>query len=195
VSQRRTNPDSGYVVPKLLPRGPEGRALCRQCQTEVPKGRKTFCGDACVDAWQVKTSPSHVRNLLFRRDQGICCLCSIPTVLIVSWRAYALKYLVLRYTYPAQCTPWPNGFSEAYNPFRDLTLWSPCFQNACEFLAQTEPYAPHANRKTAWDADHIVPVVEGGGECDLDNFRTLCLKCHKEQTKLLAARRAKGKRT
>jgi 5-methylcytosine-specific restriction protein A len=34
------------------------------------------------------------------------------------------------------------------------------------------------SRKTLWDADHIVPVVEGGGECDLENIRTLCLKCH-----------------
>jgi len=37
-------------------------------------------------------------------------------------------------------------------------------------------------RKTLWDADHIVPVIEGGGECDLSNMRTLCLKCHREAT-------------
>lgn len=37
-------------------------------------------------------------------------------------------------------------------------------------------------RKTLWDADHIVPVVEGGGECDLENLRTLCLICHRQQT-------------
>jgi hypothetical protein len=24
-----------------------------------------------------------------------------------------------------------------------------------------------------------VPVAEGGGECDLSNMRTLCLKCHR----------------
>ena len=44
------------------------------------------------------------------------------------------------------------------------------------------------NRKTLWDADHIVPVAEGGGECDLDNIRTLCLKCHRHQTRALRAR-------
>ena len=43
-------------------------------------------------------------------------------------------------------------------------------------------------RKTLWDADHIVPVVEGGGECDLSNMRTLCLKCHREATARLRAR-------
>ncbi len=33
-----------------------------------------------------------------------------------------------------------------------------------------------------WDADHIVPVKEGGGLCGLDNLRTLCIKCHKTIT-------------
>ncbi len=28
------------------------------------------------------------------------------------------------------------------------------------------------SRKSLWDADHILPVVEGGGECDLENIRT-----------------------
>ena len=39
-----------------------------------------------------------------------------------------------------------------------------------------------------WQADHIVPVVEGGGECNLDNFRTLCTGCHKAATAALRAR-------
>jgi 5-methylcytosine-specific restriction enzyme A len=44
------------------------------------------------------------------------------------------------------------------------------------------------NRKTLWDADHIVPVAEGGGECDLDNIRSLCLICHRRQTAELRLR-------
>ena len=44
-------------------------------------------------------------------------------------------------------------------------------------------------RKSLWDADHIVPVVEGGGECDLQNIQTLCLKCHRLRTAELRKRR------
>jgi 5-methylcytosine-specific restriction endonuclease McrA len=33
-------------------------------------------------------------------------------------------------------------------------------------------------RRHLWDADHILPVADGGGECDLSNLRTLCLLCH-----------------
>jgi hypothetical protein len=44
------------------------------------------------------------------------------------------------------------------------------------------------NRKTLWDADHIVPVAEGGGECDVDNMRTLCVLCHRKATSELRNR-------
>jgi 5-methylcytosine-specific restriction protein A len=44
------------------------------------------------------------------------------------------------------------------------------------------------NRKSLWDADHILPVCEGGGECDLGNIRTLCLACHRGVTDALRHR-------
>jgi 5-methylcytosine-specific restriction protein A len=43
-------------------------------------------------------------------------------------------------------------------------------------------------RKSLWDADHIMPVAEGGGECDLNNLRTLCLICHRRETSALRVR-------
>lgn len=44
------------------------------------------------------------------------------------------------------------------------------------------------SRKSLWDADHIVAVAEGGGECDLDNIQTLCLRCHRDATAKLRNR-------
>jgi 5-methylcytosine-specific restriction enzyme A len=49
-------------------------------------------------------------------------------------------------------------------------------------------------RKTLWDADHIMPVAEGGGECDLSNMRTLCLKCHRLRTVELVERLLNSKK-
>ena len=43
-------------------------------------------------------------------------------------------------------------------------------------------------RGSLWDADHIRPVAEGGGQCNLDNLRTLCLLCHREATAQLRQR-------
>lgn len=33
-----------------------------------------------------------------------------------------------------------------------------------------------------WQADHIIPVSQGGGGCDITNFQTLCMDCHLEKT-------------
>jgi 5-methylcytosine-specific restriction protein A len=44
------------------------------------------------------------------------------------------------------------------------------------------------SRKSLWDADHVVPVAEGGGQCDLSNMRTLCIKCHAVATAALRNR-------
>jgi 5-methylcytosine-specific restriction enzyme A len=49
------------------------------------------------------------------------------------------------------------------------------------------------NRTSLWDADHITPVAEGGGECDLDNLRTLCLTCHRQKTSELRERLGKAR--
>lgn len=46
-------------------------------------------------------------------------------------------------------------------------------------------------RKRYWEVDHIVPVVEGGGSCGLENLRTLCWECHKRATRELQIRRGK----
>jgi 5-methylcytosine-specific restriction endonuclease McrA len=34
-----------------------------------------------------------------------------------------------------------------------------------------------------WEADHILPVADGGGECGLENYRLLCRGCHAAVTR------------
>jgi hypothetical protein len=48
-------------------------------------------------------------------------------------------------------------------------------------------------RRRYWEVDHIVPVVEGGGSCGLDNLRTLCWECHRKATRELLQRRSRIK--
>jgi 5-methylcytosine-specific restriction endonuclease McrA len=63
--------------------------------------------------------------------------------------------------------------------FRDAVLWF--YGKVCALCGSTDG---------PFEADHIVPVIEGGPST-LENGRVLCERCHKEQTKSLAARRAK----
>ena len=52
----------------------------------------------------------------------------------------------------------------------------------------------HPKEGDFWEADHIVPVAEGGGESDLSNFQTLCTPCHAKKTKEQERRAAQARR-
>jgi 5-methylcytosine-specific restriction endonuclease McrA len=140
----------GWVDRKSIPRGPNGRGLCRWCSLEVPRGRFTFCSEYCVHEWKLRTQPAYLREQVFRRDKGRCTACHIDT-LAAARRLRA---------------------SRGANRKALLAYWG----------------LKTRIRRTLWDADHILSVAEGGGECDLDNIRTLCLRCHREATKQLRAR-------
>lgn len=45
-----------------------------------------------------------------------------------------------------------------------------------------------------WQADHIIPVSEGGGGCDITGYQTMCLECHKVKTKEMRGRQARERR-
>lgn len=169
MSTNRYKQDAGFVNVKKLPTGPNGRALCRRCQTEVPKGRKTFCSEDCVHEWRLRTSASYLRSVTFNRDKGICAMCGLDCVALEDqWR---------KLTHEAG----RGFFCSRTIVLRDPEKWP----NLTAFVQQ---YPWHNPNISNWAADHIVPVVEGGGECGLENIRTLCLGCHNQETKKLRER-------
>jgi 5-methylcytosine-specific restriction protein A len=134
----------GVADRATLPKGTNGRGLCRWCGLEVPTRRFTFCSDWCVHEWRLRSDPGYLRAKVLLRDRGVCAICQIDT---------CAAYGELRR-------------SRGTHRLRLLAKWR----------------LKRLTRKTLWDADHILPVVEGGGECDLQNLRTLCLLCHRQQT-------------
>jgi 5-methylcytosine-specific restriction endonuclease McrA len=131
-------------------RAESGRPLCRWCRAETPPRRRTFCSDACVHEWKLRTDPGYLREQVLKRDAGVCATCGVDTL--------ALRRDIRRSDFTARR--------------KFLKEWG----------------LTERSRKSFWDADHIVPVVEGGGQCDLSNMRTLCLKCHRAATAALRAR-------
>jgi 5-methylcytosine-specific restriction protein A len=140
----------GWAKPAEIERGADGRALCRWCNNEVPKGRRTFCGDSCIHEWKLRTDPGYLRDKVFDRDKGVCATCGTDTKTLRS-DMRKLDYSARR---------------------QFLKKWG----------------LREGSRKSLWDADHSVPVAEGGGQCDLSNMRTLCLICHREATAALRLR-------
>lgn len=58
-----------------------------------------------------------------------------------------------------------------------------------DFAARRQFEKQWGRRGSLWDADHVLPVSQGGGECDLSNLRSLCLLCHRRVTAELRALR------
>jgi 5-methylcytosine-specific restriction protein A len=145
------------VKPSAVPRGDAGQPLCRWCNNEVGKGRRTFCSDVCVHEWKLRTNPGYLREKVFGRDKGVCAQCAANTV--------ALSKDMRKLDFAAR-----RKFLKDWG-LRD------------------------GSRKSMWDADHIVPVAEGGGQCDLSNMRTLCIRCHREATSALRLRLKEASKT
>lgn len=66
-------------------------------------------------------------------------------------------------------------------PLCKQLLWMTCMlseaamvggRNTCDILGV------QTLEGNAWHADHVIPVYKGGGMCQLDNLRTLCVPCH-----------------
>ena len=54
-------------------------AGCRWCGKQVSKPRRTFCSEACVVEWRVRSSRSYMREFLWQRDSGVCAECGLNT--------------------------------------------------------------------------------------------------------------------
>jgi 5-methylcytosine-specific restriction protein A len=165
MSTNRTNPKAGFCNSALLPKGPNGRSLCRRCQTEVPKGKRTFCSKKCIEEWRLTSDPTFLRRRVFKRDQGRCAECGLDTK-----ELEAAVRTIRRLAH--------GRHAERFQGLQDLHR---------QLIALLKA-GPH--RDSFWDADHVLEVVNGGGECGLDNIQTLCVWCHKAKTSRLAQARA-----
>lgn len=191
-----------------LPRGPNGRVLCRRCATEVPPGRRrTFCSQQCVDEHIVRTSPSRARRLVALRDRGVCALCGLDTEYLRCTAEWLAWLAWRRWSFTRDCTgsymlDWDGR--DAAELRGDQRAAEALERLAREFFGRVGHGQPRRWSRPSiltahlWEMDHIVPVVEGGGECGLDGLRTLCLPCHRAETaalrRRLAARRQNGVR-
>jgi hypothetical protein len=114
--------------------------------------------------FEIAYFPSATRQHVFQRDRGVCIRCGTDTE--------KLRRILgcLRRLYRS------DGFRLAQSTARQLG-----FNGA-------------VTRGEFWQADHIVECVRGGWGKGLENFRTLCTPCHKEETARLAAELAGQRR-
>jgi len=175
-------------------RDPEGRRLCRWCRALVPRGRRWWCSAGCVTAYRIRSDPGFARARVHERDRGICAICGTDTEAegarltgllagLGTEVSTELSWEPVARTLHGPLAAWLGLPAQSLSPFRDwpdrdpwpATLWI------------------RWRVEIPWEADHVTPVIEGGGECGLDGYRTLCLPCHRRETAALARRRARAR--
>lgn len=134
---------------------------CTWCGGAVPPRRSSWCGAACVDAF-LGLRPGEVTRTLRKRDRGRCALCGCDTERI-------------------------RRIVNLLRSWREFSAVKDYIRHLKERGFNTGLFSV----RRLWQADHIVPVCEGGGLCGAEGYRTLCMPCHKQVTTEQAARRRK----
>ncbi|KAK9114348.1 hypothetical protein Syun_021145 [Stephania yunnanensis] len=149
----------------------DGDPLCKLCQTpcngilaKAPEYfEDLFCNLNCFEEYRTRTSRRFIREELFKIEHGVCRLCKLDCHKLV--RSIKPLSVASRKSYIEKIAPKFTNYKKIF----DKLIQQPIEGNA-------------------WHADHIVAVHQGGGECNLENIRTLCVACHSEVT---AAQRTK----
>jgi len=162
-------------------KGPNGKNLCYYgCGKECVPPKRNWCSPECVREGLIRSDPNYARRLVKRRDKEICSRCQADT--------HRLK---------KECYPAFYAGPKKLWDWNDESQWQEAMRIERESAAKAK--ARHAElialgwsqdlSRAWWECHHKLAVIEGGGGCGLDNLETLCVVCHKKETKELAARR------
>ncbi|EPT28685.1 SWI2/SNF2-containing protein [Toxoplasma gondii ME49] len=121
-----------------------------------------FCSGACRAAFFARRNSDSLRRQVFRSDRGICSGCGIDCVALLA----GVKSMREEGRNAAAIGEFIFSFAPTFRAFPTLAA-----------LLIREPVDGNA-----WHADHIIPVHQGGGLCDLTNVQTLCRACHQLKT-------------
>lgn len=148
---------------------------CRWCRGPLPPRRSSFCSDGCVREYLIAYDAGYMRQLLYDRDKGVCQSCGLHTSTMEAQRE-SVHQLPHRSRIQAQRK------EDALSLLED------------EFESRGIPGWVARKQRSLWDADHIIPVADGGLLLGLNNIRTLCIGCHQKVTKMFAAERARRRK-
>ena len=157
-----------------------GYFLCRLCKRPCTGADRHWCSEECLRNYLLMSDGNYVRGQLFERDHGICSECGVHAQQMND----ALNRLKDDLLHPLLMT---------IHPMIITTLRSEGWSNV---KARGHGSYPDAIDFTScWEAHHIQSVEQGGGQCGLENYRTLCCVCHKRESARQAKARARSRRT
>jgi hypothetical protein len=152
-----------------------GRGRCRVCGAEVPRGRQTTCSRPCQERVVLSSRIGSQRWHVHKRDGGVCSRCGCPTEKL----RRCLKQADPKVSYAS--------WESARGWFREIL-------EALEIPVGRWP-------GELWDMAHKRAVIDGGGIRPgmtvaeiLGNLETLCLWCHRADTRRLRQMKAEARK-
>lgn len=171
------------------------RLWCSRCFGEIRRrsGLRWYCGEQCRADTLVRRNQVYRRQYVWVRDRGRCALCGLE-----AWKLEARIHQIRLAI---------DGVIQIPNTAKSVGMESLKAWKVCKRRSR---HSPNGQRRWArvngwlgrrglpyrgsfWEADHIVPTVEGGGN-GLENLRTLCVPCHVAETAKLKRRLAEKRR-
>ncbi|KAI0243026.1 DNA annealing helicase and endonuclease ZRANB3 [Lamellibrachia satsuma] len=158
----------------------EGRPLCVNCQQPYQNElvgfhvmqenpwQTRFCCRDCMQQYWMKTSRQYSVQQVFEAEHGVCQLCQVDA----------------------------HEFFLRVKNCSSLAKRAQLIQESCYKVLKKDVkdrMLKQPQKGLFWNVDHITPVADGGGECDIDNLRTLCTVCHRDVTTQQNKERAKRK--
>lgn len=144
-----------YIPYKLLQKNERGFICCRFCNNDVHPPRRTLCSAKCAHELKIRTSGKYLRNCVYKRDKGICNYCNKDTKTIAKTALILIN----------------NNLKNELELFLKINN-----------ISTKRKIWKKKNGGGLWDADHIISIKNGGGQCGMNNIQTLCIKCHKNKT-------------
>jgi len=130
---------------------PDGSLGCRGCGSEIPKGRRTWCSQECIDTHE----PATVRRAVFERDKGVCVKCGVDAEYIRQafgrlWaRAEDRWNDVCRVSRAAHKSGWPKNTDRSWWEADHIVEFSEGGQTVLSNM-QTLCYRCHKAKTRAW---------------------------------------------
>lgn len=149
------------------------RGHCTWCDAVVPRRRRMWCSQACVDAFMSR-QPKYCASVTFRRDSGVCQFCGFDSVRVLR------LYEQLR----SLAYGWLSG-RRGIDAYWHKTLMA----LLDELRRRGFKIRHHTQVPQLVEADHILAVSAGGGLSPSSNYRTLCVPCHKCRTRTQSQKR------
>lgn len=140
---------------------------CRFCGKPCEGRRTSFCSQACVEEWMIRTDPAHARTKVWERDRGVCGQCRKDTTLtgqkIIQLPIKKMIATCERFSIPLRISPIQIARHSKAAPRMEI----------------------HIQIGHLWEAHHKIAVVHGGAQMGLENLETLCIFCHRNETAAL----------